>query len=129
MEEFNVRITAVQAELKDEMVSGKLGKTVARCEKEKSSFEAAMERIKKLSEDIQEFVQKFDSIKDEIEISNKKFENFKMEIETKKSQIQLLETQIQNIMLMGQLRDKTREDIQNERLMITKQVDTLNNLK
>ena len=60
MEEFNVRITSVQAELKEEMVTGKLGKTVARCDKEKKNYDQAMGKIKKLSEDIQEFVKKFD---------------------------------------------------------------------
>ena len=42
------------------------------------------------------------------------------EIETKKQQIALLDTQIQNIVLMGQLRDKTKNDINEEREMLEK---------
>lgn len=84
-----------------------------------------MGNIKRLSEDINGYVKKFDTIKEEIETSNKKYETYKMEMETKKQQVQLLETQIQNIILMGQLRDKTRSDVQEEKKQMEKQLETL----
>ena len=87
-----------------------------------------MGNIKRLSEDINGYVKKFDTIKEEIETSNKKYETYKMEMETKKQQVKLLETQIQNIILMGQLRDKTKADADEERKQVHKQMETLRNL-
>ena len=70
-------------------------------DKEKTEYENTMASIKKLSDEIQGFVKRFDGVKEEIDSSNKKFETYKIEIETKKQQIALLDTQIQNIVLMG----------------------------
>lgn len=88
-----------------------------------------MANIKKLSDEIQSYVKRFDGVKEEIDSSNKKFETYKVEIETKKQQIALLDTQIQNIVLMGQLRDKTKNDIIEERAMLEKQIATLQSLE
>lgn len=41
----------------------------------------------------------------------------------------MLETQIQNIVLMGQLRDKTKNDITEEKAMMEKQIATLQSLE
>jgi predicted nucleic acid-binding Zn-ribbon protein len=97
-----------------------MGKTQKLVDKEKGAFEKTMGNIKRLTEDINGFVKKFDAIKEEIDMSNKKYESYKMEMETKKQQVALLETQIQNIILMGQLKDKTKNDIQEERAQIKK---------
>ena len=105
-----------------------MGKTQKLVDKEKGAFERTMGNIKRLSEDINGFVKKFDNIKEEIETSNKKYETYKMESETKRQQVALLETQIQNIVLMGQLKDKTKSDIAEEKAQMKKQLDTLSNL-
>ena len=120
MDEFNTKIQAVQDNLQTEMKTGSLGKTSKLVDVEKKEYEKIMANIKRLSEEIQSYVKRFDSVKEEIDTSNKKFETYKIEIETKKQQIALLETQIQNIVLMGQLRDKTKNDIKEEKSMLEK---------
>ena len=92
-----------------------MGQTQKLVDKEKGTFERTMGNIKRLSEDINGYVKKFDNIKEEIETSNKKYETYKMEMETKRQQVALLETQIQNIILMGQLKDKTRKEAEEEK--------------
>ena len=128
MEEFNQEVQKVQDSLQEELKTGEMGKTQRAVDKEKAAFERTMGNIKRLSEDINGYVKKFDNIKEEIETSNKKYETYKMEMETKKQQVQLLETQIQNIVLMGQLRDKTKSDTQEQRQQVTQQMETLRNL-
>ena len=128
MEEFNQEVQKVQDSLQEELKTGEMGKTQKAVDKEKAAFERTMGNIKRLSEDINGYVKKFDNIKEEIETSNKKYETYKMEMETKKQQVQLLETQIQNIVLMGQLRDKTKSDTQEQRQQVTQQMETLRNL-
>ena len=128
MEEFNQEVQKVQDSLQEELKTGEMGKTQRAVDKEKAAFERVMGNIKRLSEDINGYVKKFDNIKEEIETSNKKYETYKMEMETKKQQVQLLETQIQNIVLMGQLRDKTKSDTQEQRQQVTQQMETLRNL-
>ena len=128
MEEFNQEVQKVQDSLQEELKTGEMGKTQRAVDKEKAAFERTMGNIKRLSEDINGYVKKFDTIKEEIETSNKKYETYKMEMETKKQQVQLLETQIQNIILMGQLRDKTKSDTQEQRQQVTQQMETLRNL-
>lgn len=51
-----------------------------------------------------------------------------MEIEQKRLQIQLLETEIQNIIAKNDIKNKTRIEIDNERSGLLKQVDTLKKL-
>ena len=111
------------------MSTGSLGKPQKLVDKEKKEYESTMSSIKKLSDEIQNYVKRFDGVKEEIDSSNKKFETYKVEIETKKQQIALLDTQIQNIVLMGQLRDKTKNDIFEERGMLEKQIATLHSLE
>ena len=101
MEEFNTEVQKVQDNLQEELKTGEMGKTQKLVDKEKAAFEKTMGNIKRLSEDINTYVKKFDGIKEEIDSSNKKYETFKIEMETKRQQIALLETQIQNVILMG----------------------------
>ena len=128
MEEFNTEVQKVQDSLQEELKTGELGQTQKLVDKEKGTFERTMGNIKRLSEDINGYVKKFDNIKEEIETSNKKYETYKMEMETKRQQVALLETQIQNIILMGQLKDKTRKEAEEEKAQVKKQLDTLRNL-
>ena len=97
-------------------------------ENAKKEFESLMKKMKTTQESISTYVAKFDEIKNDIESGNKKFDNYKMEIESKKLTIQLLETEIQNIMALGNAKEKAQTDINNERQMIQKQIDTLKNL-
>jgi predicted nucleic acid-binding Zn-ribbon protein len=83
-----------------------MGKTQKLVDKEKMAFEKTMGNIKRLSEDINTYVKKFDMIKEEIDSSNKKYETYKIDMETRRQQVALLECQIQNVILMGQLKDK-----------------------
>ena len=87
-----------------------------------------MSRIKSTTEDIQSYVKKFDDIKNEIEDNNSKFTNFKMEIDAKKLQIQLLQTEIENIKIKSDLREKTKADIDGQKSQLTRQLDTLKGL-
>ena len=79
-----------------------------------------MSRIKSTTEEIQSFVKKFDDVKNEIEENNSKFTNFKMEIDAKRLQIQLLQTEIENIKIKSDLREKTKADIDGQRNQLTK---------
>lgn len=87
-----------------------------------------MTKIKSTTEEIQSFVKKFDDIKNEIEDNNSKFTNFKMEIDAKRLQIQLLQTEIENIKIKSDLRDKTKADIDGQKSQLTRQLDTLKGL-
>ena len=100
IEVYNTKIGDFQSNLTKELNSGALGTVIKQMEKEKSNYEMIMSKIKRSSEEIQNYVKKFDVIKEEIDSSNKKFENYKLEIDTKKDSIQLLETQIENIELL-----------------------------
>lgn len=108
MEEFNKEVQKVQDNLQEELKTGEMGKIQKSVDKEKAAYERTISNIKRLSDDINGYVKKFDNVKEEIDTSNRKYENYKLEIETKRQQISLLETQIQNIMLLGQLKEKTQ---------------------
>lgn len=75
-------------------------------ESAKKKFEGLMKKMKNTQENIATYVAKFDEIKTDIEQGNKKFDNYKMEIESKKLTIQLLETEIQNILALGNAKEK-----------------------
>ena len=75
-------------------------------EKAKNNFEGLMRKMKDTQENIAKYVTKFDEIKNDIESGNKKFDQYKGDIETKKLSIQLLETEIQNIMALGNAKQK-----------------------
>lgn len=51
-----------------------------------------------------------------------------MEVESKKLQMQLLETEIQNIQVKNQLKEKTELDIKEQRAQMNKQIETLKGL-
>ena len=69
---FNEVMQQMQDELSREMKTGKLGQVVKQCEKEKRNFNATQDRIKKYSDDINQFINKFDQMKEDIELYNKK---------------------------------------------------------
>jgi len=114
--------------LSKELNTGTLGTVIKQMEKEKSNYEMIMSKIKRSSEDIQNYVKKFDVIKEEIDSSNKKFENYKLEIDTKKDSITLLETQIENVELLQKTKAKTQFDIEAEKKLLHQKRDTLKNL-
>lgn len=51
-----------------------------------------------------------------------------MEVESKKLQMQLLETEIQNIQVKNQLKERTEADIKEQRAQMEKQIETLRGL-
>ena len=71
-----------------------------------------------LSEEIQNYIKKFNVVKNDIEERGQKFENYKIEIENKRLQIQLLETEIQNILAKSEMKTKTELTIAQERRLI-----------
>ena len=81
-----------------------------------------------LSEEIQNYIKKFNVVKNDIEERGQKFENYKIEIENKRLQIQLLETEIQNVLVKSEMKTKTELTIAQERKLIEQQVGTMRNL-
>mmetsp|Transcript_9678 Transcript_9678/g.16277 ORF Transcript_9678/g.16277 Transcript_9678/m.16277 type:complete len:88 (-) Transcript_9678:41-304(-) len=75
------------------------------------------------------YITKFDQMKEDIELYNKKQQRHQMEQESKMMQIKLLETEIQNLQLLGQVREKTKIDIEDQKATLKKQIDTLTNIK
>ncbi len=78
-------------------IDGTVTKTIKEADAEKGKFVAVCERVKELSEKINDYMKKFDEIKDEMSDNSKRFEAYQSQVETKKLEIRALEAEIENI--------------------------------
>jgi uncharacterized coiled-coil DUF342 family protein len=78
-------------------IEGTVNKTIKEADAEKQKFVNVCDKVKELSEKINEYMKKFDEIKDEMSENSKRFETYQSQVETKKVEIRALETEIENI--------------------------------
>lgn len=84
MNEYSGKVTKVQERLNSELKTGSISVVIKECEKQKGQYEQTMGKVKRTSEDIQNYIDKFDKVKEEINDSGAKYEKYKMEIDEKK---------------------------------------------
>ena len=78
-------------------IEGTVNKTIKEADAEKQKFVYVCDKVKDLSEKINEYMKKFDQIKEEMSDNSKRFEGYQSQVETKKLEIRALETEIENI--------------------------------
>ena len=86
------------------------------------------DRVKTLSEKINDYMKKFDEIKDEMADNSKRFEAYQSQVETKKLEIRALEAEIENIQLVEKRHAKVHTEVGEERKRVGTQVEALRNL-
>lgn len=109
-------------------IEGTVNKTIKEADAEKTRYVGVCDRVKDMSEKINEYMKKFDEIKDEMGENSKRFETYQAQVETKKVEIRTLEAEIENIQLIDKRHQKVQADVVEDRKRVQTQVEALRNL-
>jgi chromosome segregation ATPase len=109
-------------------IEGTVTKTIKEADAEKTKFMSVCDRVKGLSDKINDYMKKFDLIKEEMSDNSRRFETYQAQVETKKLEIRALEAEIENIQLIEKRHAKVNEEVGEDRKRVGTQVEALRNL-
>ena len=107
------KMTGIEATFKGKLES-KVGSIIKEAEAEKLVYDKHCSNCKDLSDQIKNYMEKFEVLKDKIKESGDKFNQYQEEVESKKMEIQLLETEITNIMQVSEKEKASTNKIKDE---------------